>query len=40
MKLSIVTVATGKYLEYWIKLAESVCKYSGYDVNLNYHILK
>ena len=38
MKLSIVTVATGKYLKYWIKLAESVCKYSGYDVNLNYHI--
>jgi hypothetical protein len=38
MKLSIVTVATGKYLEYWIDLAESVYKYSGHDINLNYYV--
>ena len=38
MKLSIVTVASGKYLEYWIDLAESVYRYSGNDINLDYHI--
>jgi len=38
MKLSIVTVASGEYLEYWIDLAESVYRYSGNDINLDYHI--
>ena len=38
MKLSIVTVATGKYLEYWIDLVESVYRYSGNDVTIDYHI--
>ena len=38
MKLSLVTVATGKYLEYWMDLAGSVSKYTRNDTNLNYHI--
>jgi len=38
MKLSLITVATGKYLEYWMNLAVSVSKYTGNDINLNYHI--
>ena len=38
MKLSLVTVATGKYLEYWIDLAESVYQYSRKGLNLDYHI--
>lgn len=38
MKLSLVTVATGKYLEYWMDLAGSVSQHTRNDVNLNYHI--
>jgi hypothetical protein len=38
MKLSLVTVATGKYLEYWIDLARSISEYTRNDINLDYHI--
>ena len=38
MKLSLVTVATGKYLEYWMNLAGSVSKHTRIDSNLNYHV--
>jgi hypothetical protein len=38
MKLSLVTVATGKYLEYWMDLAGSVSQHTRNNVNLNYHI--
>jgi hypothetical protein len=38
MKLSLITVATGKYLEYWMDLARSVSEHSNDDVKISYHI--
>ena len=38
MKISLITVATGKYLEYWMDLASSVSKHCGDDIEISYHI--
>ncbi len=36
MKLSIISVATGSYLDYWMKLVRSICKQdcSNFEINL------
>ena len=38
MKISLITVATGRYLEYWMDLAKSVSKHCGDDTEISYHI--